>query len=464
MKRKSQYIIIPILFTASVWTSCKISKPYKAPDAAVQESYRDQAAADTVNMARLPWNQVFTDTLLQKLIHQGLAANLDLKIAISRIQEAQASLRMQKMAFLPEINGTTGIRESRLSFPQGFGLVRNSTQYDLGITLNWEMDIWGKLGSAKRAALAGLLATDAAKRAVQTQLIADIARHYFELLALDQQLTVTQKTAANRAEEAGAIKELFENSLLNGVAVVQSEANFYEADLAIPDIQQRIKETEHALSVLLGVSPQKIVRSKLADQRPDYDLKPGIPVQLLALRPDVQQAEYQFRAAFENTNVARAYFYPTLNVTGAAGFSSFGISDWFTSKGFFANIAGGLAQPILNKGANVARLKTAKAKQEQALYSFQLSLLKASQEVSDALSGYEAAAQKETRRTKQLKALEQAVEFNKELLNNSSNTNYTDVLTAEQNLLNAQLKAIDDQSSKLRALVNLYRALGGGWN
>lgn len=168
-------------------------------------------------------------------------------------------------------------------------------------------------------------------------------------------------------------------------------------------------------------------------------------------------------AAFEESNVARAYFYPSLTISGAAGFSSFGLKDWFANGGLFGNIAGGLAQPIFNKGINKVRLATALSLQKEALYNFELSMLKASEEVSNVLSKYDNAALKEEKRKKQLEALFKAVDFNKELLNNST-TNYTDVLTAEQNLLNAQLRGIDDQSQKLHAVVNLYRALGGGWN
>lgn len=461
---KKYQIITVLLLTAGTWTSCKITKPYIRPVPDLAPAYSEPGKTDTANMAVMKWGEVFTDTALQRLIVQGLNANLDLKIAIERINESKANLRLSRAAFLPAVTGNLSVKESRLAFPQGFGLFNQSTQYDMGITAGWEIDIWGRLSSAKRSAVASLLASDAAKRAVQTQLIADIANYYFELLSLDEQLNVTKKTAANRSADADAVKSLFESSILNGVAVVQSEASFYEAELAVPDIEQRIKETEHALCVLLARSPARIERSSLAKQQLIYDLKPGIPAQLLANRPDVQQAEYEFRAAFEQSNAARGFFYPALTITGAGGFSSFGLSNWFTNGGLFGNIAGGLTQSIFNKGINKARLSTALSLQKQALYKFEYSLIKASQEVSDALSKYENAEAKGSKRKKQLIALDKAVEFNKELLNNSKNTNYTDVLTAEQNLLNAQLKGIGDEAQKLRAMVDLYRALGGGWN
>ncbi|MCV9927035.1 efflux transporter outer membrane subunit [Flavobacterium sp. LS1R49] len=461
MNKYNYKIIVIVLIVASIWSSCKITKPYTKPATTV--TYREPENKDTTNMATMKWSELFTDATLQKLISDGLGANLDLKIAIERINQSTANLKLSKAAFLPSVNGNLSVKESRLAFPQGFGLFDQSTQYDLGITAGWEVDVWGKLKSAKKGAIANLLATDAAKRAIQTQLIANIANSYYELLILDEQLKVLKKTAKNRETDAETIKALFENSIINGVAVVQSEANFYEAELAIPDIEQKITETEHALCVLLAKSPTKIERSSLEQQKLTYDLKIGVSMQLLANRPDVQQAEYNFRTAFEESNVARAYFYPALTISGAAGFSSFGLKDWFTNGGLFGNIAGGLTQPIFNKGINKARLATALSLQKEALYNFELSMLKASEEVSNALSKYDNAALKEGKRKKQLEALFKAVDFNKELLNNST-TNYTDVLTAEQNLLNAQLRGIEDQSQKLHAVVNLYRALGGGWN
>ncbi|RAJ36984.1 TolC family protein [Pedobacter cryoconitis] len=464
MKPIYHSFLIPLVIVSGLWSSCKVTLPYQKPAISNAPNYRDAGLSDTTNIAGLKWSAMFTDTVLHHLILQGLQANFDLKIAIERINEAKANLRMSKAAFLPEVKTNLSVKQSKLAYPQSFGIFDNSTQYDFGMTTAWEIDVWGKLSSAKKASLADLLASDATKRAVQTQLIANIANYYYDLLTLDEQLAVTQKTALNRKADAEAIQLLFESSVLNGVAVVQSEANYYEADLAIPDIEQKIKETEHALSVLLARAPGKIERTSLHQQKLDYDLKPGIPAQLLANRPDVQQAEYAFRAAFERTNIAKTNFYPALTITAAGGFSSLTLKEWINSAGLFANIAGGITQPLFNRGINKAKLTTAQSQQKQALYNFELSLLKASQEVSDALSVYQAATQKAGKRQKQLTALTKAVSFNKELLNYSKNTNYTDVLTAEQNLLTAELKGINDQSQKLHAVVNLYRALGGGWN
>lgn len=464
MKIHTHKILLLISIAALGISSCKITKTYQQPDTNNPEAYRNAPTADTSNMTSMKWSSLFTDTLLQKLIREGLAANLDLKIAVERIHQSKALFRKSKTAFLPDLKANVGAKQSRLSYPQGFGIFSNTTQYDFGLSSNWELDIWAKLSTAKRRAMAELLASDAAKRAVQTQLIADIAKQYYDLLILDEQLSVTRKTANNRAQDAATIKLRFENSILNGVAVVQSEANYYEAELSIPDLEQEIKAKENALSVLLARNPGPIQRTSIKQQQLNYNLKPGIPAQLLANRPDVQQAEYLFRSAFEHSNIARTQFYPALNITAMGGFSSFSLKDWLSKGSLFGNIAGGLTQPIFNKGQNKAGLTIALSKQQEAFHFFELSLLKASQEVSDALSAYQAAAQKEEKRRKQLKALSLALDFNKELLNNSNNTNYTDVLAAEQNLLSAELKGINDQSQKLHAVLNLYRALGGGWN
>ena len=274
MKPIYHQFLIPLVIVSGLWNSCKVTQPYSKPAIPAAPNYQDASISDTTNMAGLKWSAVFTDTVLNHLISQGLQVNFDLKIAIERINEAKANLRMSKAAFLPEVNTNVSVKQSKLAYPQSFGIFDNSTQYEFGITTAWEIDVWGRLSSAKRASLAELLASDAARRAVQTRLIANIANYYYDLLALDEQLAVTQKTALNRKADADAIQLLFESSVLNGVAVVQSEANYYEADLAIPDIEYKIKETEHALSVLLARSPGKSERTSLRQQKLDYDLNP----------------------------------------------------------------------------------------------------------------------------------------------------------------------------------------------
>nr|WP_121273697.1 efflux transporter outer membrane subunit [Pedobacter schmidteae] len=456
MKRYIGIVLLLIL------ASCKVSRQYQKPEVNTAQLYRDYNSSDTSNMATLPFKKLFADTVLSGLITEGLKQNIDLKMAYQRIIAAQASFQQSKSAFLPDLNGNASIKQSKLAFPQGFGLINSSTQYDLGLTASWEADVWGKLKSAKRGALANMLQTEEARKAIQSQLIADIAGHYFRLLAMDQQLLILEQTASNRKKDVRAMKALKEANIVTGAAEVQSEASMYAAEVAIPRLQKQIRETENALNMLLARPSVMVRRTNLNEQQLPIDLKVGIPVQLLQNRPDVKQAEYAFMAAFESTNVARKLFYPSLTLTASGGFTSFSLKDWLTPAGLFGNIAAGIAQPILNKGTSKARLVTAKAMQQEAALNFQKSLLAAGQEVSNALFAYKVAKTQQEIRIKQLAALQKSVDFTKKLLRYSSATNYTDVLTSEQNLLAAQLEDVDDKLQQWQAVIALYRSLGGG--
>jgi outer membrane protein, multidrug efflux system len=460
-------ICLALAITA-LFTAC-VTKKYQPPTANTSKLYRDSTTSDTTSLADLPVQTLFSDTVLVNLIQEGIRENLDLKTAVQRINEAQAALQQTKAAFLPSLDGSLTATRSKtsaasLNFPSEFLNLYDlkTTTYQAALNTSWEADIWGKLSSAKRSALATLLQSDAAKRAVQTQLIANIANTYYNLLALDQQLAITKQTLEIRIKDVETVKALKEGAVVNGAAVVQSEANRYAAEVTIPDLNQSIRETENALSILLARPPGNIKRTLLSDQKPVAGLKTGVPSQLLKNRPDVQQAEFAFRSAFENTNLARTYFYPQLTITAQGGLSTLQLKNFFDNSIFY-NFIGGITQPIFNKGQNKARLRTAQAQQLEAYYGFQQSLLTAGQEVSNALYSYQNAVEKQNTRIHQLQALEKSVDYTKELLRYSSATNYTDVLTSEQSLLAAQLSGVNDYLQELQAIVNLYRALGGGW-
>ena len=461
----NKYILMVI--AATLLSAC-VTKKYERPTTlSTDKLFRDQAAADSTNLANMPWQSVFKDAKLSALIQKGLDQNLNLKNAIENIVQARASLRQSKLAYYPNLNLDANVTrtkqsEAGLNFPAGININTLTTTYKLGLSMSWEADIWGKLSSTKRAALATYLATDAAKQAVQTQLIADIANNYFLLLSYDKSLEITQQTLEARVKNVETIKALKEGAIVTGAAVVQSEANRYAAEVLIPDIKQSIRETENALNILLGQAPGPIERGVLGEQQTPDNLAIGLPSQLLQNRPDVRQAEFNFRVAFENTNLARTYFYPSLTLTASGGFSNLELKNFFDNSIFYS-IIGGLTQPLFNQGLNKARLTTAQSQQLQALNSFQQSLLVAGQEVSNAMYSYQMAVEKEDSRQKQIESLVKAVDFTQQLLEYSSATNYTDVLTSEQNLLSAQLNGINDNLQKLQALVDLYRALGGGW-
>ncbi|PWS27210.1 hypothetical protein DHW03_14540 [Pedobacter yonginense] len=457
-----------IFIALSILTlSACVTKKYERPQTKQDGLYRDQNTTDTVTMADLPWKNLFSDTTLQSLIQQGINENLDLKQAIERIKISEATLQQSRLAFLPSLQGDLSVTDNKASaaaqnFPAGININLETQTYRAQLSTAWEADIWGKLSSAKRAAYATLLQSDAAKRAVQTQLIATIANSYYTLLALDKQLAITEQTVKIRMQDVETMKALKEGAVVNGAAVVQSEANLYAAQVTLPDLRRSIKEAENALSVVLARAPGSISRTTLDQQSPYTNLQTGISAQLLQNRPDVIAAEFGFRSAFENTNVAKTYFYPALTLTASGGLTSLQLNNFFDNSIFY-NLVGGLTQPIFARGANKARLTTAQANQQIAFYNFQQALLTGGQEVSNALYAYQTAAEKEETRAKQIASLTKAVDFTKELLRYSSATNYTDVLTSEQSLLTAQLNGINDRLQKLQSVVNLYRALGGGW-
>jgi NodT family efflux transporter outer membrane factor (OMF) lipoprotein len=438
--------------------ACKVTTPYRrGADPYGNGLYRDTIATDTASIATLPWRQLFTDTILQHLIQDGIDNNLDLKIAVARIRQAEANFRQSKAAFFPSLDANAS------ASAQKTGNVPGSQTFETYLGSTWQVDLWGKLRSAKKAALAALLQSDAYRRDVQTQLVASISSNYYALMAYDQQLKITLATITNRKEDVETTKALKESDVLTGAAVMQSQANLYSAIVSVPDIRRNIRQTENALSVLLGRNPGAISRDSLYNEQSISDLRIGLPAQLLGNRPDVQEAEYQLRYYAELTNVARTYFYPALTITGQGGLSSNSLSHFFDASSFFGNILGGLTQPIFNNGLNKQRLEVAKAQQEEFLQTFQKTLLTAGQEVSDALYNYHVATEKIETRSHEIYFLQKSVDYTKELMKADAKANYTDVLTSEQNLLSAQLQGVDDKLQQLQAVVTLYANLGGGW-
>jgi multidrug efflux system outer membrane protein len=463
-RNKNTFILIGFLSLSL--TAC-INQKYTGPEANASNLYRDQKGTDTTTIADLSWRELFADPTLISLIETGIAQNLDLKQAIERIKIAEANLQLNRSALLPSLQGDVSVTDAKqsraaLNFPPGININLETQTYRAQLSTSWEADIWGKLSSAKRASYASLLQSDAAKRAVQTQLIANIANTYYNLLALDKQLAITLETIKSRKANVETMKALKDAAKVTGAAVVQSEANLYAAEVSLPDLHRSIRESENALSILLANAPAAINRSSIDLQTPFRDLKTGVSTQLLQNRPDVQAAEFAFRASFENTKAAKAYFYPALTLTAGGGLSTLQLKDFF-SQSIFYNLVGGLTQPIFAKGQNKARLKTAEAQQQIAFHAFQQTLLTSGSEVSNALYAYQTAEEKQATRAKQIASLTKAVDFTQELLRYSSATNYTDVLTSEQSLLAAQLSGVGDQLQKLQAVVNLYRSLGGGW-
>lgn len=462
MRTTSIKYIILIAGISGILYSCSTPHHFQRETVSIKGLFGNSGPTDTVTIANKPWRDLFTETYLQKLIQEGLDNNSDLKIAVQKVLEAEAYFSQSKAALLPNVSAKAMgnyTRNPETIYPNG---PREVKYFQLGADASWEIDLWGKLRSSKRGDYANLLATDAGKKAVQTRLIADIATTYYNLVGLDEKLVITRQTVKNNIDLVETIKVLKESGKVTGAAVVQSEAARYAAEVTIPDLEQQIRETENGLSILLGRVPGTIERGKIDEQILSSALNTGIPAQLLDNRPDVMQAEFAVMSAYETTNSARAYFYPALTLTASTGFVATDLNQFFDPKSFAANVIGGLTQPLFNKKINATRLKVAQAQQEEALINFRNTLLRAGQEVQNALGSYESSVQKIGLRKLQLEALVKSVDYTKELLNYGSAT-YIEVLNAQTSLLSAQLNRVNDRLQQLDAIVTLYRALGGGW-
>lgn len=453
--------LIYSLCMAALLSSCHIYKQYNRPEVDTQGLYRDPIAAndtlkaDTSNMADLPWEQVFTDPQLQSLVRLALERNTDLQTAILRVKESQAGLMTSRLSYLPSLSLA----------PQGgvssFDKTGGSWTYSLPVAASWEIDLFGKLLNTKRAAKAALMQSEAYQQAVQTQVVAAIANYYYMLLMLDKQLEISEATSILWQKNVETMKAMKQAAMVNEAGVVQSEANYYMVLASLADLKNQIRETENSMSLLLRQAPQKITRGKLEGQTLPAVLNAGVPVQLLANRPDVKAAEMALAGTYYNANEARSAFYPQLSVSGTLGWTNQAGSTIINPAKMIASAIGSLTQPLFYRGANIARLKIAKAQQQEAQLSFEQTLLNAGADVSDALNLYATAGQKLIQREKQIYSLEKSVEYTQELLSLGTST-YLEVLTAQQSLLNAQLSGISDKFQQMQAVVNLYHALGGG--
>ena len=398
---------------------------------------------------------MFTDPKLQSLIEQGLSSNIDLLSAALVVQEYQAQLTAARLAYVPSF---TLAPSGELSWVQHGSLQKT---YTLPLSASWEVDLFGKLLNSKRGAKAAWLQSEATLRAVRTQVISGIATGYYTLLMLDRQLEITEQTIENWSLTVRMMKAMKLAGNVNEAAVVQSEANYYAVCASKTDLLRSIRETENALSLLLGQPGQHIDRGAWDEQQLPDDFSAGVPVQLLSNRPDVQAAEMALVAATANTNVARSAFYPQLSIGANGGWTNNLGSMIVNPAQAIFNATGSLVAPLFTRGQNRANLKTAKARQEEARLAFQKSLLSAGNEVSDALFQYSSAAEKEAFRKEQIASLERSVSYTEQLLYLGTST-YLEVITAQQSLLSAQLSGVQDRFEQMQAVVYLYQALGGG--
>ena len=456
-----------ILVVALTLQSCFVAQDYVRPDldAETQALYRtENLPTDSVSIADVSWKNLFTDQYLQQYIEEGLQNNMDVRIALQQILAAQAYAKQGKAGYLPSVSVGANATHQELSENSQFGALFSGgiDTYDITANLSWEADIWGKIRSNKRATQAAYLQSVAGHQAVKTQLISSIANTYYNLLALDAQLEVTKQTIITRESGVKTIKALKDAGQVTQVAVDQNIAQYNSAKALQVDIEVAIFKTENTLSILLGKTPQTFERSSLDIQNIDQDIVLGVPATLLSNRPDVMAAEYGLINSFELSNVAKSNLYPSLTLTASGGLESLDVDNLINANSIFANIIGGITQPIFNQRKLKTQREVAFAQQEQALLRFKQTLLVAGSEVSNALYTYKSETKKFEFRKNEVEALRTAEANSNELLKNGY-ANYLDLLTARESALNAELNIIDSQLQQLVSIVDLYQALGGGW-
>ena len=444
--------------------SCFVAKNYVRPDNVVEsKQFRtDNLPEDSLSMANVSWKQLFTDPILQEYIEEGLANNMDIRIAMQQIAMAEAYVKQGKAGYLPSINGNATAAHQQFSSNGQNGDISSINQFELSGGLSWEIDVWGKIRSMKRAADATYLQSVAAHQAVKSRLIADIAATYYQLVALDEQIRVTEETILTRSKGLETTIALKEAGSVTEVGVQQTEAQLYAAQAILVDLKAQSRLIENTLSILLGSNPREMNRGTLDEQIIDIPFELGVPSELLSNRPDVLSAEYGLMNAFEMTNVARSSFYPSLTLNASGGFQSFELDKLLNVNSLFASVVGGLMQPILNSRRIRTQYEVSQAQQEQALLQFKYTLLVAGKEVSDAMYLIEAASEKIEIKQRENEAFNLATEYSRELLDNGM-VNYLEVLVAQERALSSNLDMVAAKNNRLQAVINLYEALGGGW-
>ncbi|WP_277638439.1 efflux transporter outer membrane subunit [Bacteroides graminisolvens] len=457
--------ILPGIIFSVTLSSCNITKQYKTPEVSTENMFRDTSLSDTTTIADIPWKEYFKDPILRTLIDECLNNNYDLKIAEARMRQAGANLSIAKAAYYPTVALAGQVNQTRSS-KNGNALRDHANVYTLGIATTWELDIWGKLNRQSKAKYAQLLSSQEYRNLVQTNLVAGVATSYYTLLSLDEQLKISNEAITLLRKMVVTTESLRDAGLQNTAAVEQMKATLYSTEVSIPELECSIREMENTICVMLGKKPGPVTRNSFTDQIIPTNMKMGLPVHMLANRPDVKGAELDFRAAFELAVAAQASLYPSITLGSSSdanmiGYTSTTLSNFFKPENIFANILGGLTQPLFAGNQLRANIKIQKASQEIALYTFEKTVLTASQEVSDILYTYKSSFRKNEKRSQQITALKNSVEYT-QLLLEAGEANYIEVITAEQNLLEAQLGQVKDKLEQLQAGIDLYKALGGG--
>ncbi|WP_128546152.1 efflux transporter outer membrane subunit [Larkinella soli] len=463
-------LVVPALLLFLV-SACKVGQNYQRPELPVPEQFRSAPTPGTGTAARLPWREVFPNPELQQLIGTALTGNFDLQAAIKRIEESQAYLRQTRYALLPSVSGQVAastITPSRNSLNgvslENFIGQRHLEDFSVSAGVSWELDIWGKIRRQNEVTRANYLQTEEGARAVRTNLVAHVAHGYFNLLLLDAQLDIARRNLALSDSIVQVIRLQKDGGEVTELAVEQAQAQRQTAALLRSQLEQAILIGENGLRQLMGEMPGSVARTVRLDAVPVSDSLPaGVPVQLLANRPDVRAGELALVAANARVGVAQASLYPSLLITVGGGINAFQAANWFMlPASLFYSVAGGLSQPIFQRGQLKTQLEVARIQREEALIRFRQVLTNGVREVSDALAQAEKLKEQEQVAAVRVVTLKRAI-ADARLLFTSGLANYLEVITAQSNVLQAELALAQIRQQRLAASVELYRALGGGW-
>ena len=448
-------------------TSCTTREKYTRPEIVDENVFRtDLLPKDSSSIAKISYKEFFTDPILQKHLDLALKNNLDVRIAVQNIAASEAYLKQSKAAFLPTISAgpsyTLSTQSLNSQFGQLFGNRTYNNQFDLSANLSWDIDIWGKLNAQEKAQMASYFSTVAAHKIIKSELVAGIASNYYQLITYDEQKKIINETIALRKKNLETNKALKTAGIVTEVAVQQSEALVYNAEALLVDIDVQIEVLENSTSVLMGISPQKIERTSSKTQTFPANISVGYSSQLLENRPDVAQAEFNLIQKLELTNVAKASFYPNLRLTATAGVQGLEFDKLFSVNSLFGNILAGLTQPILHKRQIRTQYEVSLADKEIAILNFKKTFLKAGEEVSSALKRYRSQDQFIALKIKEKNAYKKSVDDSQQLVDYGF-ANYLEVLNASERLLTAELNISNAEYTKMKANIELYRALGGGW-
>jgi len=449
-------------------TGCGVTTPYKRPDQLpVEGLFRTFPDVDTSRtFASVPVLDFYNDPFLKQLITEALDSNINIRLAVIRLAQMSEYLKQSRAALFPTLNlGVSGIVSDVSKYGNSIRPANPLTELKLAATSGWEIDLWGKLSSAKRSQQAQYFLQEASVRAVQTQIVSNIASTYYQLITLDHQRDITERNIESYTRYLQTVEELKKSAKVTEVAVLQARSQLAFAKAYLPQIDASIAINENYISQLLSKTPTAVSRSSAFDLTLFHSdtLTIGVPAQLLSNRPDVQAAEYALRSAHELFNSARAAMYPQLTLTGSVGPDAKGLENWFNMPGSLLwNAVAGLAQPILNGRTLKTQKEVARLQEDAAFLSFKQTLLNAGNEVSNALASIRFTSQQAAYQKDQVEALKKAYEYSTELLVNGYAT-YLDVLSAQNSVLSGELSLYTTYNNIIQQKIILYRALGGGW-